>query len=905
MMKRFDPTTLVKTCFASVLLMAMSGYGFASSDRGSAPSSVIRTLPYPFHHVVSFSDDTDELKPWHEAAIHRVFNEELGLPITDSIWPHGSDRLSTLFLGPGIRNHTPSGIDEQPTYALLLREWHRGNIDQFHGWNEDSTYQLRNDFIPSIKLSSSTVIIPLPETDPAVADQQRQNIRLYFAGVLPADLSIMLRDTLGQTFTFNVNDIAHATKSRASKDDRFVDLVIPRVSAQSLAFPVNLGRLSEIELHAPSCDAGCDTRLTRIMRDDFSRRTVLSESPELEMWNIRPALLTSHGGNTLNQDFGVAGRSLEVPRTPGTLFANASIVVRREAQADDRLSHAFHADIVKSLGIEGIWAYFPERQSDYFGPLSVNANEPMAPLTSSFKGFFNIPRTHPGEFDRSSPEVFAHDVEKIVPHLSFADRLDLYCGVNCDSAQGDALALLVATSVDKITHGESVRHFWYTHFGSRGSTFDHTIKNPLTPVTMKWMERLTNLVYNFDGKVPEEHRVWSPPASTWVRYQIMQSHIAEHLHVSGDGNIITIDPWIEPVTGHVVPDLNAGTRDLHGLTLYVPDPSKARVFVGTREITTFTRNAPDSSYRPSITLVDDHAPTAIIDRVAFRHKGSVADEAGDFQEIPAATMNASTSEIIALTADDTGNAEITFQPSGIAFWNTSHIAFTVRKLAAQVKGTSKDGSVEIDFFMKNGDTISINETDTPENEILPSSQWSIPSLAADGQWRAETLSTAMLTWPNNSFGKTDHRRPPLPIGDVRAVRIALSNASPGTRLEMQSLRALRADPNGEAPDGSHLVFGRVTEEGRKGLAGIRMKVATEHLGTLKVTTDSEGYFMIPALPAHDIISVNALIDGRVCAPQRGRQIEITKNEAEIDIRSDLCRQIISATEAERDRISIE
>jgi len=28
-----------------------------------------------------------------------------------------------------------------------------------------------------------------------------------------------------------------------------------------------------------------------------------------------------------------------------------------------------------------------------------------------------------------------------------------------------------------------------------------------------------------------------------------QSHIAEHLHVSADSNVITIDPWTDPVTG--------------------------------------------------------------------------------------------------------------------------------------------------------------------------------------------------------------------------------------------------------------------------------------------------------------------------------------------------------------------
>ena len=902
-------------CFKSLPRLLASTIGCALLASGTisqayadqTPSSIIRALPYPFHHVVSFSDDTDELKPWHEAALHRVFNQELGLPITDSIWPHGSDRLSTLFLGPHVPNRTPSGIDDQPTFALLLREWHRGNIDQFHGWNEDSTYQLRNELSPSIKLSSSSVIIPIPEADPVVVDQQRQNIRLHFSGDIPADLSVTLRDSLGQSLTYDVADVQKAmlVQVRAAKSERFIDFIIPRLANDPRLLQVNLGRLTEIELNAPSCVDGCAAALTKIIRDDFSRQTVLAEAPDLAKWNIRPALLTSHGGNTLNQDFGVAGRVLEVPRTPGTLFENASVVVRREAQATNPMSHAYHADLLKALGIEGVWAYFPERKTDYFGPLTVNAGDPPQKMTSSFDGFYNIPRTNPGEFDRSSPEAFAKDVEKLLPFLSFNERLDLYCGVNCDSAQGDALALLIATSVEKITHGETVEHFWYTHFGSRGSNFEHTIDEPLTPITKKWLTKLANLVYNFDGTVPERHRVWSPPASTWVRYQMMQSHIAEHLHISDDGNVITIDPWVDPITGRVIPDLNAGSRDLHGLTLYVADPNKAHVFVGDREMSTFTRNKNDSTNRASITLVDDHAPTAILDRVALRDKGTVSQETGTVSENAADNSNKNTSGVIALTADQSGNAEMIFQPSGLAFWNTSHIAFQIRKIASSVSRFKSSGSVEIDLLMKNGDTISINEASSPDSTFLPSSQWSLAPVASDGQWRHQVFATTDLDWPEMYFGKQSSRRPPLPLGEVRAVRIALADAAPDTRVEIADLRALRADPNGEADDGSHFVFGRVTEDGKKGMARIKVRATSLKQGTLKAVTDQDGYFMLPAIAKGEIIAIKAQIDGRLCAPERGRRIEISKNEAELDIRSDLCHQMVSSTELISDQTSVE
>jgi len=209
-------------------------------------------------------------------------------------------------------------------------------------------------------------------------------------------------------------------------------------------------------------------------------------------------------------------------------------------------------------------------------------------------------------------------------------------------------------------------------------------------------------------------------------------------------------------------------------------------------------------------------------------------------------------------------------------WNTSHIAFQIRKSTASVGCFSSSGIVEIDFLMKNGDTISINEATSPNGAFLPSSQWAIALLSTDGQWRNETLSTTELDWPDHYFGKQSNRRPPLPLGQVRA---------------------LRADPNGEADDGSHVLFGRVTENGRKGLASIKIKAATQKQGTLEAVTDQDGYFTISNIADGEIISLKAQIDGRLCAPERGRRIEVLKNEAELDIRSDLCHQMVSETES--------
>ncbi len=883
---------------ASLLVMVapLFGSGIAS---GNEDASRLRDLPYPFRHVVSFSDDADELKPWHAAAIHRVFNQELGLPVSDSIWPHGSDRLSTVFLGPDRLNRTPSGVDGLPAYALLLREWHRGNIDQFHGWQEDSSFALRNAFEPAIALTSAHTEIALPPTAPEIANEQRQNVRIYLTAEPPVDLSITLTDDTGRSLPYGPDQIAKGRQVQLKTGDAgvIVELLIPTEGDTHNRLALNAGTMRSITLDAPSCAKGCPISVARVERDDFSRATVLAEAPTLADWNMRPALLTSHGGNTLAQDFGVAGKFYEVPRSPGTIFNDASVVVRREAHATDETSHAYHADILKSLGVEGVWSYFPADPSHYFGPLKNDAKRPLAPLTETYAGFYNVPRSTTGNFDRSSADAFATDLGHILPNLPYQDRRDLYCGLKCDSAQGDSLAMLVASSVEMIRSGDTVRHFWYSHFGSRGSEFEHTIAEPVTPMVHKWMQKLANLVYNFDGKVPEGQRVWSPPASTWVRYQQMRTAIADHLHIDDASNTITIEPWTDSVTGRMLPDPMAGSRDLHGLTVYVTDPQTTKVFLGGNQLHAFTRNPPDESGRPSITLVDDNTASAVQDHVALYEKGQFSIDNGEARERNAKGNDPAGSRILSLTADETGRAEVLLRPSRLEFWNTSHVQLALRKLGLPgLRHGASAGNVEIDFVMDDGKIVSINEADTPEQELLPSSQWHLASVPVSDEWRYETLDVTALDWPENHPNTAQWARPPLPIGKVKSIRIALVNAKPGTVFELAGLRALRPNPNGEAEDGGKLVAGRITSDGEKGLAHIKIRAASAIDGLIKAETNEDGYFFLPHRPKGDILTITARINGLACAIEQGRHIEIAKNEAELDINAQNCKQLLSSAD---------
>lgn len=873
-----------------IALLAVSAW-ITVLGAAESPASLIRPFPYPFNHVVSFSDDADELRPWHGAAMHRVMNEELGLTASDSLWVSGTDRLSSIFLGPDTLNRSPSLVDNLPAYALLLREWHRGNIDHFHGWHEDSVYQLRNIIEQPRKLGPSTTL-SLPSVQSFFATQQRHNVRIYFSAEPPADLSVTLVESSGRQLHFPPDQVKHAKalQLQSTPTSAMVEVLIPH---DENAFPpvaLNAALIANIELKAPSCSKGCDIAIHRVERDDFSRETVQHQLPLLESWNIHPALLTSHGGTTLLQDFGVKGKFYEVPREQGTIFSDPAVVVRRQAEADQKQSHAYHADLLQHLGIAGVWSYFPADPSHYFGPLKSDAKRPLPPLTRTYEGIYNVPRSTVGNYDRTSPESFARDIAPFVPGLSETQRKALYCGKNCDSAQGDALGLLIASSLQMIRHGEHVEHFWYTHFGSAGSAFLHTVAEPFTPTVLDWLRQLSNQVYDFDGTVPSSQRVWSPPATTWLRYQMLRAHIQEHLGISADGNRISIQSWRDPVTGQTVPDLNAGTRDLHGLTLYVRSPDHVRIFVDGTEIHTFTRNPPDETGQSSITIVDNNSPTTIIDSVSLADKGDVTMAAGTYTDTRASRETPDLRRgLITLTADRNGNAELVFNPSRLDLYNSTHLHLAYRHQS----GATKAGRMAISLRMENGDEIVLREGDAPAFDASPASQWLIPEADFHDAWRHVTLDTAQLAWPKIDATDRAWSRPPLPIGRVRSIVFSLENAAPGARLDLGDLEILRPMGNGDAPDQRKLVAGRVADARNIGVPNIIVEAHSNTIGLIRTKTDQDGLFAFRR-PKGERLAVRARIGGQTCAIQQGRLVEISKDEAEFDINAGDCGVKVSA-----------
>jgi hypothetical protein len=866
--------------FVAVVASLFPGEAYAAD--------LLRAVPYPFSHVVSFAGDADGARPWHSAAIHRVLNEELGLAITDSLWVQGGSESSSLFFGPVAVNRIPSKVATHPTFALLLREWHRGNIDQFHGWQEDNSVQQRNDLVPPVRLAGSATVITLPLGPAEISGTRPQNLRLYFDGRPPADLSLVIHDKDGKTQIFPPDLLAkgHDVQPQIGQLGWITEVLDERRDQPTDRSIVDLTQVSEIELRAPSCATGCTPRLTRIERDQFSRLTVRSEMPFLEAWNLRPALITSHGGNTMMQDFGVPGAGLYQPRTPNTIWEDPTITVYREGLADNKTRHAYHSDLLRKLGVVGVWPYFAGAPRYLFYPI----DEQAPPLSETFEGFHNISRCGTPLLDTRNLETWFASISPYSKGKKISDVRELYCGVACNGSQGDAVGLLIYLSLFLIDSGAHVEHFWYTHLGSGGSDFVPTLEEPLTPVVKKWAKMLANRVYNFDGAVPPAHRVWVPPAGTWVRYQISRSAIADHIAVNRSNSTVTIAPWRDEVTGHLIPEPMAGNRDLQGITIYVPEPHRARVLVDGRAIRTFTENPPDETGQRSITIVDDSAATAIIGAVALADRGSVTVTSGTFVDaVEDRADSTDEKRYVTLTADASGKAAVRFKPDKLDLWNTSHLHFSFRKRGDG--GRPARGHLSIEIEMEDGGVLAAVED---SQEIEPSDDaggfWRFAPRYDDmSHWSFETLDTTRLVWQRHPAADDGTwRRPPLPLGRVREVRLSLSDAAAKEAVDIGGLLALRPSGGGTAPDAGLLAAGRVTVDGLRPLSNAVVEAESDRTAVSSTTTDRDGYFFFYGRQKGERLSIHAAIGHRDCQIGQGKVIEMTKNEAELDIVSAAC-----------------
>ena len=97
----------------------------------------------------------------------------------------------------------------------------------------------------------------------------------------------------------------------------------------------------------------------------------------------------------------------------------------------------------------------------------------------------------------------------------------------------------------------------------------------------------------------ETGNIYITTTSKLLNYYLNHKYINWSYETKGDKVIIKISSVEDPVFGSFVPTV----EDLQGITFYVPDKDKARIYIGDKGIANIRRNPPDYSERESITIL--------------------------------------------------------------------------------------------------------------------------------------------------------------------------------------------------------------------------------------------------------------------------------------------------------------
>lgn len=872
-----------------------------SSFAAQSLAADIRPLPYPFGNMITFSSDVDYQTPWQGHSIHRYLNEDLGLPITDSFWissSTGADNVSALFKSYTGLSTQPSRVAQHSVFGLLLRQWHRGNIDTIHSWADDMLPQFRRVLPQPLPLSAGGTSLDLKgagewmrafEVVGGKDARGYQQLRMVFDRDPPADLVVEAQFADGATYVFPAETTARFRMSpdkAPSAAPTSVTIILNEpwpvgvMPARDGPFPA----LTGLRIKSGSCGPSCAVNLVAIERDNFSRWSVLAEKNMVDLLNIRPSSFTSHGGLTYHPSFEGPGPHYKPDYKLGADVRQESI-----GMAGVPGTHAYYADILKQTGFRSVTSIWNGDKSETW-PIERG----IAPLVSVYPGFYALSKSHVdfGEID-ASIDASKAALAKLEPRLEDFDLKAYVCTVSIycrESAQGSTTGGQIALDRHLIAKGVSVQHHWYTHFGTVGfdPTFTATPEAPFPPVTMEEYRKLAADYYNPTGETPEARRVWVPPSAVWSNYRIVHSQIAEHVAVNPDTSAVDISSFVDKVLQEKLPDPNAGTRDLHGITIYVPNVDRATVSIDGKPITSFTRNPADATGRESITIVDDNTPTTFFNRLPLERSGETKVVGGTYQWQASAGQASEAPPAHAKLTATAREAALRFAPNDLHLFNITHLSWSYR--IRRDDGRIAKGKLAVVWRTEAGANVSVAEgAGTRPPEDADTGRW-IKPFERDGTWHAVTVAQHDFLW-KPGFDKW--RVLPLALGKIRSVEIRLIDAEPGDILEIGAMQGLRPTGNAVAADRSLLIAGQVVAPSGRPQQGVAIALRNEDGSTRTTATDAGGYYILGKVKRDSLVSVSARTASGPCSPKRGAELELRQDEAELDFDLAACTKTTS------------
>ena len=281
---------------------------------------------------------------------------------------------------------------------------------------------------------------------------------------------------------------------------------------------------------------------------------------ELDRHDCRLKVWVDHGTAPTNFDGDIMQGSGDVPGSP-----------------------AYHADLTMGSGMEYVWR---GRVTSVIGQNIPRSLSGIGTLLHPFRSGETLLK----EFTKGQMALYGHEKYRmharnnILRHINLRDGRPVWEFMRCNPHWGGVSSCETALGIADVLTKPILQRLvdrkgaciLYTHLGKIGKN-----AKIFTPGTCQAFQRLSHFMQ--DGKI----------LVTTTRRLLDFCRMKDEVTVSVTS--------IEDVS-HINLTCSQDLKTLEGLTLYVPDLEKVRLFVNKNEMSGFQRNPPDETNRPSITL---------------------------------------------------------------------------------------------------------------------------------------------------------------------------------------------------------------------------------------------------------------------------------------------------------------
>jgi hypothetical protein len=812
-----------------------------SANKKTDESSIIIDLPYPFKNAVSLADDVDGTTWRGDIAVQDALFDQYGFNIGRSMFMY-VPKIETNAVSFTNQDQAlaSDSVINWPTYEnstyYLLRRYYDGGINYIHMW---STFE---------KLKNQTAIIAKQHVSIDIKDSQHtanKNIKVFrdvpsnFPGMRlyltvneqVTDAVVQIIDKNHQTFNWCIGDVKETTSCQWRS-------ALPLPNTETLkAITFNHDQEKKATHSTPydykwstlnfiiNGQPGANADFSEVLFSAFNRNLMKRQTKLLKKLGVDFWMYSDHGGadygvNLMEQALIDGKPEVIYPGNNKNAWAqkdeSANIIITNHPEGAQVGSDYYFADLTQKFG--SIYYLFGNGPADNYkgniaGWSGYSLSELITPYTlPNGRKAYNTHRYYPGgwhEKDQGNPYT-------ITWNGRFGQALNyIFDKINTDNSN--------------LVYGPIITHLGFEGTEEKLGLNVHPIKPgaPFNPTTAKALTELSNRFYNFSNNVPNTQRIWVTSPSRLYRYAQIHPALKNHIQVNQNSQI-NITSWTDEVSAEQLPDKNHISRDLAGITVYVPDSNSATVTVDDQDVFDFTRNPKDETGRESITFTDLSTLHIINDKVwpqKFNNTtGSIsikttpdAPGSGMFLELHAPNIKTPVKLSIPVQAiNKNQHAETNF-----SFW---------------AKTDNPNAILSVAYLLENGKkfTVLVRPKTTSS---LKSPTWQL-NWGDTNQWRRYIVSFSSANFKSTA--------PIPPRGMVKAIQLKMLNAN---TVDIAQIAFGRDNPF-PGLNKNNLLLGRISSLEDEQLVTAHFKSQPD----VQVKTHDTGYFLLTDIPENTVLT---------------------------------------------------